>query len=133
MDFILEIFFENDVLETLIRLSIDPSCSDYHQVLETVLVVTQSKGDAFISLAEREPMLIEQFESKLNQRRIEIQGSDDDQVKRLVNVFISSSLFSFLQVELEDLDRIRKLLHPDGTPEISTPVVVSEKQLMAIG
>lgn len=109
-----KIFFENDVLETLIRLSIDSSCPDYHQVLETILVVTQSKGDALISLAEREPTLIEQFESKLNQRRIEIQGSDDD------------------QVELQDLDRIRKLLHPDGTPEISTPVVVPEKQLMAI-
>ena len=84
----LEIFFENDVLETLIRLSIDSSCPDYHQVLETILVVTQSKGDALISLAEREPTLIEQFESKLNQRRIEIQGSDDDQVKRIFNVFI---------------------------------------------
>lgn len=81
-------FFDNGALEALIRLSVDPSCSDYHHVLETIITMTESKADALTSLVEREPALMQQFEEKLNQRRLEVQGSTEDKVS-VIGLFSS--------------------------------------------
>ena len=77
LSLLIEIFYENGALEALIALSIEDSCPDYQHTLETIVTLASAKENALMALTERDAALIERFETKLNERRQLIQGSEE--------------------------------------------------------
>ena len=91
--FSIEIFYENGGLEALISLFNDEACPDHQHVLQTILTLSSTKPNAWSTLAEENPMLIEHFQQKLNERREVIQSSEEQQVRfELIREFLSIEL-----------------------------------------
>jgi hypothetical protein len=93
--YFLEIFYENGALEEFIRLFNNEACPDHQHVLETILTLSSIKPNTLSTLAERDQVLSEQFEQKLNERRQLIQSSEDQQVSYF-NKEIFSTEFYYL-------------------------------------
>jgi len=71
-----KIFYENGALDEFIRLFNTETCLDHQHILETILTLSNTKPDVF---AVRDPLLIEQFQQKLDERLQTLQNSEDHQ------------------------------------------------------
>jgi len=105
-----KIFYENGALEELIRLFNNEACPDHQHVLETILTISNIKPNTMSILAQNDPLLMEQFMEKLNQRLQVIQ-----------------SLEEHLD-EVNMINQLRKLLSSPSSEDVATSTTTEDKQ-----